>query len=199
MNRVRIVTVARKHPPHLPSRPCRPPLRCCHNHHHLNTSMTGATSPTLSPYNRRHPTLSHRQGVQKVRLAPPFPRHPHLLTLPVCVGFCTRVAAHNVPALFSTLPRPARRPRRHAGGRRRDSAPTPVPSGLATPSPPRGLRAPPHPHIFPLCAHAGGAGGTGGDARKGRGNDQGGCAEGEGTHARGGGVNRGMGARGRAT
>src|SRR6266702_988414 len=116
--------VARKHPPHLPSRPCRPPLRCCHNHHHLNTSTTGATSPTLLPYNQRHPTLSHRQGVQKVCLAPPFPRHPHLLTLPVCVGCLTRVAAPIVPPSLCAPPhpappRPAHCPLLHAGGRRR--------------------------------------------------------------------------------
>src|SRR6266702_4279973 len=78
--------VARKHPPHLPSRTCRPPLRhrSHHNHHHLNASTTGTISPTPSPYNRCHPTLPHRQGVQKVRWPPPFLRHPHLLTLPLC-------------------------------------------------------------------------------------------------------------------
>ncbi len=91
--------VARKHPPHLPSRACRPPFRrrCRHNHHHLNASTTGATSPTSSPYNRRHPTSPHKQGVQKVRWPPPFPRDPHLLTLPLCVGRSTRVAAPVAP------------------------------------------------------------------------------------------------------
>src|SRR6266702_3633204 len=102
--------VARKHPPHLPSRTCRPPLRRRrrHNHHHLNASTTGATSPTPSPYNPRHPPFPHRQGVQKVRWPPPFPRDPHLLTLPLCVGRSTRVAAPVAPPGLRAPPRPAR-------------------------------------------------------------------------------------------
>ncbi len=100
--------VARKHPPHLPSRACRLPFRrrCRHNHHHLNASTTGATSPTPSPYNRRHPTSPHRQGVQKVRWPPPFPRDPHLLTLPLCVGRSTHVAAPVAPPGLRAPPRP---------------------------------------------------------------------------------------------
>src|SRR6266702_3987105 len=35
--------VACKHPPHLPSRACMPPIRPPHNHHHLNASTTGVT------------------------------------------------------------------------------------------------------------------------------------------------------------
>src|SRR6266571_6678103 len=69
----------------------------CKHHPHLNASTTGTTSPTLSPYNRRHPTLPHRQGVQKVRWPPPFPQDPHLLTLPLCVGRSTHVAAPVAP------------------------------------------------------------------------------------------------------
>src|SRR6266702_1703908 len=96
-------------PTHLPSRACRPPFRrrCRHNHHHLDASTTGATSPTPSPYNRRHPTLPHRQGVQKVRWPPPLPRDPHLLTLPLCVGRSTRVAAPVAPPGLRAPPRPA--------------------------------------------------------------------------------------------
>ena len=91
--------VAHKHPPHLPSCACRLPFhrRCHHNHHHLNASMTSATSLTPSPYNWRHPTLPHGQGVQKVRWPPPFLQDPHLLTLSLCVGCPTRVAAPIAP------------------------------------------------------------------------------------------------------
>ncbi len=120
---------------HLLSRACRLPLRRRHNHHHLNASTTSATSPTPSPYNRHHPTLLHRQGVQKVRWPPPFPRDPHLLTLPLCVGRSTRVAAPVAPSGLRARPvppRPARRPPLHTGGRRRDSAPL-VPSARAMP------------------------------------------------------------------
>src|SRR6266702_2708640 len=119
--------VARKHPPHLHSRACRPPLRHCHHNHLLNASTTGATSPTPSPYNWRLPTLPHRQGVQKVRWPPPFLRHPHLLTLPLCVGRPTHVAAPVAPPVYA--PHPTRTPSlcTHAGGCRRDSAPTPSP------------------------------------------------------------------------
>src|SRR6266702_5187977 len=36
--------------PHLPLCACRPPICPCHNHHHLNASTTGTTSPTPSPH-----------------------------------------------------------------------------------------------------------------------------------------------------
>jgi len=96
-------------PPHLPSCACWPPL-CCHhrhNHHHLNASTTtSATSLTPSLYNRCHPTLPHRQGVQKVRWPPPFPQDHHLLTLPLCVGRSTRVAAPVAPSGLCAHPAP---------------------------------------------------------------------------------------------
>src|SRR6266702_3940991 len=152
--------MARKHPPHLPLRTCRQPLRCCrrHNHHHLNASTTGATSPTPSPYNQLHPTLPHRQGVQKVRWPPPFPQDPHLLTLPLCVGRSIHVAAPIAPSGLCTHPAPpppTRRPPLQAWGHRRESTPL-VPSAWAMP----------HARGRATC--------------KGRGKDQGGCMQGGG-------------------
>ena len=124
--------VARKHPPHLPSRACRLPLRrrCRHNHHHFNASTTGATSPTLSPYNRRHPTLPHRQGVQKV-LAPTISARPPFAHPP---PLCRSSHSHGCPCCTPrfTRPTPSCRPPLHARGRRRDSAPL-VPSARVMP------------------------------------------------------------------
>src|SRR6266702_6016919 len=108
VNRPVALPVACKHPPHLPSCACRPPFRhhCRHHHLRLNASMTGTTSLTLSPYNRRHLTSPHRQGVQKVRWPPPFPQDPHLLTLPLCVGHSTHVAAPVAPQFTRPAPHP---------------------------------------------------------------------------------------------
>src|SRR6266702_2106042 len=100
--------MACKHPPPLPPTACRPPFRChCrHNHHHLNASTTSATSLTPSPYNQHHPTSPHRQGVQKVCWPPPSLRDPHLLTLPLCVGRSTCVAAPVAPPRCHAPPPP---------------------------------------------------------------------------------------------
>ena len=50
------------------------------------------------------------QGVQKVHWPPPFPQDPQLLTLPLCVGHSTRVAAPIVPPSLHTLPCPPSSP-----------------------------------------------------------------------------------------
>ena len=147
---------------HLPSRACRLPLHRRHNHHHLNASMTGATSLTPLPYNWRLLTLPHRQGVQKVCWPPPFLQDPHLLTLPLCVGHSTCMAAPIAPSGLRACPVPpcpACCPPLHARGCRRDSVPL-VPSAWAMP----------HARGRAMC--------------KGKGHVQG---EGEGLHARGGG------------
>src|SRR6266702_4585573 len=138
--------------------------------------MPATHSPSPHPpppqclYDQRHLTLPHRQGVQKVRWPPPFPRHPHLLTLPVCVGRPTHVAAPVGPPCFRAPPRPLSSPAFR--GVRRDSMP-PVPSARAMPTTLLGLRA--HLACMPslFARMPGGTGGTGGDARKGKGRAQG--------------------------
>ena len=99
-----------------------------------------------------------------VHVQPLLLAHSH--TLPLCVGRSTHVAAPVAPPGLPALPCPARRPPLHAGGCRRDSAPL-VPSS----------RAMPHARGRAAC--------------KGRGKDQGGCMQGEGLHARGGGGTKG--------
>src|SRR6266702_1645379 len=153
--------------------PTPPPLARMHATH----SPSPQPPPPQCLYDWRHPTLPHRQGVQKVRWPPPFPRHPHLLTLPVCVGRPTRVAAPVGPPCLRALPRPPSSPA--CRGARRDSAP-PVPSAWAMPTVLLGLCALPCTHALPLCAHAGGC-------RR----DCGGCTQGEGPCARGGGMTGG--------
>ncbi len=199
--------MACKHPPHLPSCTCRLPLHCHHHHnnHHLNASTTSTTSPTPSPYNWRHLTFPHRQGVKKVHWPSPFLQHPHLLTLPLCVGHPTCVAAPIVPPrLCVPLHTHALHLCMHARGCRRDSMPTPVPSSLAMPSPLPPVYAPCPAHMpSPFACMVGVQEGLGrmcmrggertrGDAHKGNGCTQGegkgagGCMQGEGPHTRGG-------------
>ncbi len=130
--------------------------------------------------------MPHRQGVQKVCWPPPFPQDPHLLTLPLCVGCSTHVAAPVAPSGLHACPapsHPARHPPLHAGGHRRDSVPL-VPSAQAMLHARGRGRA--------MCKGKGcmqgegpctrGGGRTRGDARKGKGCMQG---EGEGVRASG--------------
>ncbi len=74
---------------------------------------------------------------------------------PLCRGYASPAPRFMRPAphaLFVHMP----------VGARRTACPSQSPSaGLRHPPPP-GLRNPPRPHAFPLCAHAGGAGRTGG-------------------------------------
>src|SRR6266702_3976141 len=159
--------MAPKHPSHLPLCTCRPPFRrrCRHNHHHLNASRTSATSLTPSPYN---PDFATQTGGAKGALAPTISvRPPFAHPPPLCRLFhlrgCPRCAPwFTCPAPCPILSHPTRHPPLHARGCRRDSAPL-VPSSQAMP------------HARGRAAH------------KGRGKDQGGCTQGEGLHARGGG------------
>src|SRR6266702_1542860 len=114
--------VACKHPPHLPSRACMPPIRPPHNHHHLNASMTGVTQLCHTDRGCKRCAGPHHFRDTPFTHPPRLCRSSHSCGCPCWPPLFTRPAP---PAVLSCM----------SGGKEGQRAPSPLCPGYANRAP----------------------------------------------------------------